>query len=111
MNEESHMDGLEKAEKEIVKKAAEPVKKAPPKPAEEETPNYHMPPMPKEIKVEGSKDPQLAEMLNEIIKYLQWLGKHHRKEENFLCECGKYYSPTKEACPNCFPTGPNAKKK
>ena len=71
---------------------------------------YGMPPVPKELRVDGAKDEQLAEKLNEMIRYMIWLGKHFVKEDNFICEkCRIYYSPAKKLCPTCNPTGPNKK--
>lgn len=116
MSKENMMDGHEKREQEVVEKAAkvekppvEEKKPEPPKPPEEDA--FMMPPVPKEIRVEGSKDPKLAEMMNGMIRYMTWLGRHFRREDNFICpKCFRYYSPAKKVCPNCNPTGPNVKK-
>jgi len=76
--------------------------------------DHHMPSLPKKIGRNtahsgGAVPNPLLDKLDEIIKYVEWLGKHFRKEDNFICKCGKHYSPKKAVCPACFPTGPGRK--
>ena len=68
---------------------------------------FGMPPLPTKIK-EGSG---MAENWNKMVDYVTWLGKHFRKEDNFICQtCGKTYSPAKVFCPECHPSGPTTKR-
>ena len=65
------------------------------------------PPVPALLKEDGSGQ---IEVMNKMIKNVEWLNKHFTNFDNFVCICGKTYPPSKKKCPNCHPTGPNVKR-
>ena len=76
----------------------------------EEKIDYGMPDVPKDV--EGSASNPAINKLNEVIKYITWLGRHFTEQDNFICEkCHSYYQPNKEVCPKCYPGGPNKGKR